>query len=286
MDTVSSLQTMYETEIGSPLPLPDELERLYGPLAFPLEQDRPHLISDFVQTIDGVVTLGIPGHEGGGDLSGHNREDVMVLGLLRAAADAVIMTSTSLKVGGNRLHSAAEAFPPLADSYGALRSRLGKPILPLQVVVTASGKIPADHAIFHSKEAPVLVLTTEAGEGAARARGLPSSIPVVAFKGAGDIGARRIVDVVSRHLASGTPLLLSEAGPHLFGDFLAANCLNELFLTVAPQLAGRAPNVKRTGLVSHHIFAPEDTHWAELVSAKRGESFLFLRYRFHPVPTG
>ncbi len=283
MHTLSPLETYYDAQTGSPLPMSAELERLYGQLAFPFEQARPYVITDFVQTIDGAVTLGVPGHEGGGDISGHNREDLMVLGLLRAVADAVIITSTSLVVGGNYLHVASEALPALVGEYRALRNRLGKLSLPLQVVVTGRGDIPADHRIFTSGEAPALVVTTEAGAQAARARGLAPSVPIAILKSGGEIGGQAIVDAVGAVLQSPSPLLLSEAGPHLFADLLAANCMDELFLTVAPQIAGRAGEEQRPGLVGDRLFAPTNPRWSELISFKRSSSFLFLRYRFNAV---
>ncbi len=280
MDTLSPLQTMYDAEGGVDLPLPPELRRLYGRLAFPMHESRAHVISDFVQTIDGVVTLGIPGHEGGGDISGHSREDLMVLGLLRAVADAIIITPTSLRVGGNHPHTAPETFPPLAHWYQSLRSQLGKSSSPVHVVVTGSGRLPVDHGILKGEEVPVLVVTTKDGAQVARDRGLAPKVPIVPVQAAGEIDARAILDAIRAHISSGSPLLLSEGGPHLFGTFLAANCLNELFLTVAPQIAGRDKNSKRPGLVSDHLFAPDDSRWVELISAKRGTSYLFLRYRF------
>ncbi len=174
MENPLALQTLYEAETGPSLALPEELENLYGPLAFQKRQAKPYLISDFVESIDGVVTLGIPGHEGGGDISGHSRQDLMVLGLLRAIADAVIITPTSLEVGGNHLHTAADTFPPLAPSYHSLRGRLGKSSLPVHVVVSGSGKLPVGHRILKREEVPVLVVTTRTGAQAARGRGLAS----------------------------------------------------------------------------------------------------------------
>ena len=64
------------------------------------------------------------------------------------------------------------------------------------------------------------------------------------------------------------------------GDFFAEQCLDELFLTLAPQIAGRDEAVKRHGLVMGKRFAPEDPRWGTLVSVKRGGSHLFLRYAF------
>ena len=68
---------------------------LYGRLQFPPHPHRPYIIGNFVTTLDGVVSLSIPGHEGGGDISGFNQHDHLVMGLLRAIADAVIEGSYS-----------------------------------------------------------------------------------------------------------------------------------------------------------------------------------------------
>lgn len=42
------------------------------------------------------------------------------------------------------------------------------------------------------------------------------------------------------------------------GQFLAERALDELFLTLAPQIAGRDEHSQRPGLVSGHLFAPDD----------------------------
>jgi riboflavin biosynthesis pyrimidine reductase len=71
-----------------------------------------------------------------------------------------------------------------------------------------------------------------------------------------------------------------EGGPQLIGDFFAEACLDELFLTLAPQLAGRDSSSERPGLVAGKRFAPELPLWGSLVGVKRGGSHLFLRYVF------
>jgi riboflavin biosynthesis pyrimidine reductase len=68
------------------------------------------------------------------------------------------------------------------------------------------------------------------------------------------------------------------------GDFLAEGRLDELFLTLAPQVAGRDASLERPGLVSGKVFAPEHPIWSELVGVKRGGSHLFLRYAFDGSP--
>jgi riboflavin biosynthesis pyrimidine reductase len=66
------------------------------------------------------------------------------------------------------------------------------------------------------------------------------------------------------------------------GDFFAEGLVDDLFLTVAPQIAGREPAVPRPGLVEGHSFAPTQPLWGALLGVKRAGSHLFLRYSFAP----
>jgi riboflavin biosynthesis pyrimidine reductase len=77
----------------------------------------------------------------------------------------------------------------------------------------------------------------------------------------------------------GGRLVLSEAGPHLFGRMLRERAVDELFLTVAPQIAGRSAARPGIGL-AEEAFTPETAPWASLISAKRSEDYLLLRYAF------
>ena len=63
----------------------------------PRHATRPHVIGNFVTSLDGVVSLGIPGKAGGGEISGFNPHDRMVMGVLRAAADAVVVGAGTLR---------------------------------------------------------------------------------------------------------------------------------------------------------------------------------------------
>lgn len=56
--------------------------------------------------------------------------------------------------------------------------------------------------------------------------------------------------------------------------------LDKLFLTLAPQVAGRDEVIARPGLVTGQRFAPEHPVWGALVGVKRGGSHPFLRYGF------
>jgi hypothetical protein len=62
-----SITTLYERK-ESRKRLPHELAELYdGDLSFPESRDdRPYVIGNFVQTIDGLVSYAIPGRSGDG----------------------------------------------------------------------------------------------------------------------------------------------------------------------------------------------------------------------------
>jgi riboflavin biosynthesis pyrimidine reductase len=87
-----------------------------------------------------------------------------------------------------------------------------------------------------------------------------------------------VLDAVGRTRKSA--LVLIEAGPRLMSDFFAERLLDELFLTLAPQVAGRDGVVERPGLVSGKLFAPEHPVWGTLVCLKRAGDHLLLRYAF------
>ena len=77
--------------------------------------------------------------------------------------------------------------------------------------------------------------------------------------------------------------ILVEGGPHLMADFLAQQYVDELFLTLAPQIAGRDDLSERPGLVAGKSFAPKHPLWGTLIEVKRGGSHLFLRYSLEPA---
>src|SRR5437016_1649490 len=97
MSDLEPLDTLFDVAPGFELPLPRELASLYGSLRLRPTSDRPTVVGNFVTTVDGVVTLGVTGHAGGGDISGFNPHDRMVMGLLRSAADAIIVGAGTLR---------------------------------------------------------------------------------------------------------------------------------------------------------------------------------------------
>jgi riboflavin biosynthesis pyrimidine reductase len=77
----------------------------------------------------------------------------------------------------------------------------------------------------------------------------------------------------------GAKVILCEGGPHLFGELLGLRRIHELFLTLAPQLVGRAPEAPRFGLIEGRAFDRAEAPWSDLASVTRSSDHLFLRYR-------
>jgi riboflavin biosynthesis pyrimidine reductase len=144
--------------------------------------------------------------------------------------------------------------------------------------VTAHGEVDLSLPVFQSGEVPVLIITTPRGFQRINKHDVPEAVQVVVAQGADAISAREILELVSSVRSS--EMILVEGGPQLMGDFFAEHCLDELFLTLAPQIAGRDASVERPGLVMGRRFAPEQPLWGTLVGVKRGGSHLFLRYAF------
>lgn len=278
MNDLTPFDSLLEMQGGAVLPLPTELARLYGRLAFPLHPGRAHAIANFVSTLDGVVDLNEPGHKGGGDISGFNRHDKMLMGLLRAAADAVIVGAGTLRSAPRHHWTADHIYPPLAGAYQQLRNSIDKPSQPLTVIVTARGRVDLGLPLFQTGEAPVLLVTNTQGEDRLRAQHFQPFVQLSAVQSSGPLSAKAILQAV-KHVRQ-CELILVEGGPHLMGNFFAEQALDELFLTLAPQIAGRDADIERLALVMGKRFAPEHPLWGDLVSVKRAESLLFLRYAF------
>jgi riboflavin biosynthesis pyrimidine reductase len=276
---LASLKTLFETKRGKALPLPRNLARLYGCLRMPLPRSRPFVFSNFVTTLDGIVSLRTKGHSAGADISGFNAQDRMVMGLLRAIADVVIVGSGTLDADRRQIWTAGSIFPELTDDYRRLSDAMGKRGPPLNVVVSGSGEIDLRLPVFTSGTVSVLIVTTSAGAKRLRKQGAPNSVEVRAIRGSGRaIPPAAILDEVSR--VSSAKLILVEGGPRLLGDFYAQRLVDEQFLTLAPQIAGRNAGDGRLSLVMGKTFAPSDPRWGTLIDVRRGSSHLFLRYAF------
>ncbi len=275
---LTPLDTLLELKDGKALPLPAMLARLYGNLRMPRAGAQAHIISNFVTTLDGVVSLNVKGHASGSDISGFSVQDRMVMGLLRAIADVVIIGEGTLSTDRYHLWTAEDIFPDLADEYRQLRTALGKHEPPLNVIVSGSGQLDLDLPIFASGKVPVLIVTTTAGAKQLRKHKASDAVQIRAVRSVGIMRASSIINQVRRVNAG--QIILVEGGPQLLGYFYAERILDEQFLTLAPQIAGRQIDDQQYSLVMGQMFAPHCPVWGTLVDLRRGGSHLFLRYSF------
>jgi riboflavin biosynthesis pyrimidine reductase len=165
--------------------------------------------------------------------------------------------------------------PTSANEFAAWRHRLGLvEDAPATVIVTASGALEARH-IPTDPRTPVIVATT--GAGARRLRTLPLAphVEIAPLSDADSIPVKALVAFLDQR---GFRLVVSEGGPSLFGELLAARVVDEVFLTIAPQLAGRSTASERLSLVEHVALTPA-APWGRLQSVMRSNDHLFLRYQ-------
>jgi riboflavin biosynthesis pyrimidine reductase len=249
-------------------PLPEKLHRIYGG---GLTLAGPIVYANFVQSLDGVVALGdVP--SAGSVISGRNDGDRFLMGLLRALADAVMIGAGTLRGSPGHQWTPEHVFPDMAGEFAALRGDQGRSATPRLVVLTSAGDIDGRHP---GLEDGALIVTTS--EGAARMKGkLPEACDVVPASDGGLIDVRRAVQLLRDR---GLQVILTEGGPQLMGHLVAGGQLDEVFLTLAPVIAGGGQDDGRPGMVQGIRFLPDDGRWARLLSARSNGSHLFLRYR-------
>lgn len=265
--------------------LPQKLRELYdGDLHFRKSPAaRPYVIANFVSTLDGVVSYAIKGKSGGSTISASNLADRFIMGLLRASADAVMVGAGTLNdVGAKSLWTPEYIYPAAKHLYEEYRvNALHKPKYPLLVIISGSGQLELDRAIFRTPAIPTVVITTPAGRDQLTRRGAATlrSVEIHALDSrSGNIAPRTILKLLRAQF--GVATLLHEGGPKLFGQFLAAGSVDELFLTVSPQIAGRDGDALRPAVVQGVAFVPGSAPWFQMVSVKEKAAYLYLRYRY------
>ncbi|OEJ37073.1 hypothetical protein AR457_34170 [Streptomyces agglomeratus] len=265
---------LYE-EAGQPsFGLPATLATAYGgDLGF----TTPCVYANFVASLDGVVALGPEYPSSGSAISGREPADRFVMGLLRACADAVLIGAGTLRATPRHLWTPDHVCPQAAPDFRELRRSLKRATPPQLVVVTASGDVPTEHPALQSG---ALVATTADGARRLEGRLPPTCAILTAVQGP----ALRMADVLAALHTHGHTAVLTEGGPRLIGHLLGEGLLDELFLTTSPVLAGRA-GTPRPGVISGLELLPNQPAWTDLISARRRDSYLFLRYRLR-TPSG
>ncbi|WP_432058135.1 pyrimidine reductase family protein [Streptomyces sp. bgisy022] len=217
---------------------------------------EPWLRANMVSTLDGAAQ-----HDGRSQPISCPA-DMRIFGTLRALADVVVVGAETVRQEGYRPARAR------AD-FAAARQAAGQGPAPAIAVVSASLDLDFSLPLFVSPLVPTLVLTGAAApaDRVAAAERAGARV-VVAGEGAGADPER-----VVRELAGlGHTRLLTEGGPRLLGQLVAAGVLDELCLTLAPMLtAGDAQRVAGGPAVTvPRRFA--------LTSMLEEDGFLFTRY--------
>ena len=246
--------------------VPELLATVYGGS---LGLDEPCVVANFVESLDGVVAVPrLPrSHAVVGDESDADR---FVLALVRACADAIVVGSGTLLASPEGTWRIDRPYPPAAEALAELRARRGRPAQPLLVVVTTGASLDPAHPVL---ESGALVLTTEAAAADLR-EALPEAAEVVAVTDAAKVDLATALDMLR---GRGCSVILTEAGPSMFGSFVASGLVDELFLTVSPVLAGRGA-AARLGLVEGVELVPHTRVAGRLRSVRTHGSHLFLRY--------
>ncbi len=199
---------------------PEDLAELY---AYPSESTWVR--ANFVATLDGAAH----GPDSrSGSISGH--ADESVFGLLRSLCDVILVGANTARVEGYQPVQAGEI-------DGVLRSRLG--LTPTPAIAVVSRSMDIDPDLLAGGDAPTLVVTT--AEAAKQHAELLATTTVVDASRPGDpahVDAGRIVDGLAEH---GYRRVLCEGGPSLLYGMIAAGRLDELCLTISPQLIGGDP---------------------------------------------
>jgi riboflavin biosynthesis pyrimidine reductase len=181
------------------------------------------LRANMIASLDGAATAG--GRSG--SLSGE--ADRQVFAMLRALTDVIVVGAGTARVEGYRpvrpgqegtrwawLREGRTPSPPIAVVTRRLDLDLASPLL------TAS---PAD--------ARTIVITTEAAPIGRREAAAATADVVIAGRENVDVQA-----AVQALADRGHRRILTEGGPHLLGQFIDADLLDDLCLTFSPLLAG------------------------------------------------
>lgn len=274
------LETLWETRGRAPgeqargAPMPRALvDRYGGPLEIELHRDRPTLLVNFVSTIDGIVALGPDEEQGGGVISGRFEPDRFVMALLRAVADVLLVGAGTVAGSSSTDWTGEHLQPALAPEFRQWRRDLGLPPQPTAILVTGSGKVRLGKRGVEDPSVRVVFATTPTGARRLAEQQLPSHVEIEVVATGEHVAPADLTMLLDRYRGQ---VVLCEGGPHLLGDLTAADVVDDIFLTLAPQLIGRGDD--RLGLVEGIGLSPDDARWHELVSVKRAADHLFLRY--------
>ena len=190
-----------------------------------------------------------------------SQEDRHLMDVLRSRADAVVVGANTVRKDGWAIRVRDAALR---------RARRAGPH-PLNVVLTSRLDLPQRRQFFTHPDTDKLVITTRAAPDA-RVRRFERHAEVVVLAGT----RIRPAVVVALLAKRGMKRILLEGGGELNYSFFKDKVIDEVYLTVTPRILGGsdAPSaVDGAGFLQHSQVR------LELVSSRRREDEVFLRYR-------
>lgn len=213
--------------------------------------DRPYLVLNFATTIDGRAAIsGRSGPIG-------SETDTEMLQRLRTRVDAVMIGAGTMR---------AERYGRIVSDpdLRAYRERTGLAHDPLAVIVSNRMELPWDAGLFTDGGGRVVVFTASEEEPP------ETATPVTVVRHPDGVELDRALGwlLAERGIRS----VLCEGGPTLHGRLREGGLADELFLTIAPKIAGgEGPRILEGAL--------PDVERVELAWLLESEGELFARYR-------
>ena len=217
-------------------------------------EGRPWVLANMVSTVDGA------GAFGGVTAPISSPTDKRLFALLRSVADLILVGASTVR---------AEGYGPAKLSEALREKRTARGQEPVPPIAVVSGSLQLDWSSRFFGEAGVrpIVLTMASAPEDARARAAEVADVVVAGDDRVDIA-----DAMAQLRDRGFEIVLTEGGPTLLGELVAADLLDELCLALSPMIAaGRAPRIVGSVVVEH----PQRLAVAHVLE---DDGFLFLRY--------
>jgi riboflavin-specific deaminase-like protein len=229
------------------------------------DRNRPYLILNMASTLDGRASL--DGRSG----SIGNRADRELFHALRADVDAVMAGAGTVR---------AERYGRIIADERVRQARVERGLTaePLALVVSGRVSLAPDTPLLGEPQARVVIVTPSAAS-------LPETAAQVDYVRAERDGELDLAAAMRElHERLGVRTLLCEGGPHLNAQLLLAGLLDELFLSLAPKLAGGEDATgEALRILAGAAFA--EPAELELLAALENESHLFLRYAVRsPAP--
>lgn len=232
----------------------DDVTALVAAEGRPAPADRPWLLVNMVTSLDGAVTVG--GRSGG--LAGP--ADKAMFSALRAVADVVL-------VGAGTVRAEGYGPPRPSPSTRAARAKRGQSPAPRLAIASRSLELDLDLPLFAESETPPFVITCQDAPAQRRAEVAEVAELIVT----GDTAVDLPLAMAGLH-ARGVRTITCEGGPHLNGDLLLADLIDEWALTVSPVLVGGDARRATTGPLPP---APRPMHLDRLLE---GDGMLLTRW--------